>query len=119
MTKPIELANELKELYFKRDINRGFRSVEVKKINFLAVYGSIDITSLLVTVDFIVPGEIETQQITALCYSTEGNTSCQSYVSMLSDYVSGNNENYKLIMTLSEASPENNNYFIESIIVMS
>jgi len=103
MTNPVELANEL--------------SGELKKIHYLQVFNLDNTKPIITAVDLLPSGKNEVQNVTILCETTAGNVFPQFYVSMLSDYASGDHHNCKLIMNLVKKTPESKNYLIDSILL--
>jgi len=103
MTNSVELTHEL--------------SGELKKVHQLLVYNLDNTKPIITVVDILTPTGEEVQMVTVYCETTAGNAFPQIYISMLSDYASENNHNYKLIMSLVKKTPESPSYFIDNILL--
>jgi len=89
----------------------------LKKIHRLQVYNLDNTKPIIIVVDIITSEGEEFKNVTIFCEKTTGNAFPQIYVSMLSDYASGNNHNYNIVMSLVKKTPESNNYLIDSILL--
>lgn len=104
MTNPVE---EIK--YF---------SGEVKKIHHLQFYNRNNTQPMMIAVDILFSGEEKAQTVTVFCKTTTtGDIFPQIVASMLSDYASGNNKKYNIIMNLFKKKPEHKSYLIDSILL--